>query len=326
MKVVGKYNNVSDVVKPTPLEKGQKASYRLLNGRLDYARKDDNGKPIMTYGKAIRIPTSDRIWDPGLKAFVDIGVVQEFKNDIVTRTKAYYATPGGDYINNGIFELSGSSNSDVEFYEFFEMSNFNKSFKYRDESIEPLYERIDEEAENKVRFKKLTQKTEALITCSQMSVEELRQFAAQMNWDERAEPSVLKLMVGEFAESDPAGFLKVLGDEHFSLRAVVKQATTKEIIGYDPVQHRIIWHGTDQTIAKLDRVDGKNYVDIFAEWLATAANGSSVKSAIEKKLRGSKKQDAQESEDGDDASDVKQKEVKKASQKQKSDNNPESDK
>lgn len=294
MKVVGKFNDVSAEIKPKPLKRGEVAMYRLLNGRLDYARRDENGKPVMTYGKSIRIPTLDRIWDPGKKEFVDIGVVHEFTNNVVTRTKAFYATPGGDYINNGIFQFSGDSNSDAEFYEFFEMSNFNKSFKHRDISVEPMFERVDTNKENEQRLNQVTSRTEALIAFSNMSVAELRDFAAQMNWDELAEPSVLKVQVGTFADSDPVNFLKILNDEQFALRALVKNALTKSVVGYDPVQHRIIWANTDQTIAKLDRVDGKNHVDIFAEWLATSSNGSAVKSSIEKKVRGVRKEEIAE--------------------------------
>lgn len=300
MKVVGKFNDVSPEIKPAPLKRGEVAMYRLLNGKLDYARRDESGKPVMTYGKSIRIPTLDRIFDPGKNEFVDIGVVQEFTNNIVTRTKAYYATTGGDYINNGIFQFSGDSNSDVEFYEFFEMSNLNKSFKHRDTSIEPVFERVDTDKENKEKLNKVTARTEALIAFSNMSVAELRDFSAQMNWDELSEPLVLKTQVGSFADSDPENFLKILNDDQFALRALVKSALTKSVIGYDPVQHRIIWANTDQTVAKLDRVDGKNHVDVFAEWLATSSNGSSVKSSIEKKVRGVRKEEiAEKNSDGE---------------------------
>lgn len=298
MKIVGDFNNVSNELKPVPLKRGGVATYRLLTGRVDPSRKDDLGRPVISFGKAVRIPTSDRIWDPFKNAFVDIGVVKEFTANNVTRTKAFYVTNGGDYENNGIFQLSGNSNDDSEVYEFLEISNYNASFEHRDPSVEPLFERVDFSKENNKKVILITKKADALMRATHMSLTEMRDFCAQMNWNETAEENEVRSKVLTFAEQYPEKFVELLSDVQANTRSLVKQATTKGVVQYDPAQHRYVWGKTEQTIAQLDRIDGKTHLEIFADWLINAKNGSSIKTKIEQQLRGLRKTELGAIKDG----------------------------
>lgn len=294
MKVVKDFNNISEELKPRPLGRDEVVIYRMLTGRPDPSRKDDKGNVIISYGKSVRIPTKDRIWDPYWKdssgkkigRFVDIGVVQEFTGDNVTKTVPFYATNGGDFINDGLIRLSGSNNRDAEIYEFFEISNYNKSFPYRSEDVEPIFERLDLEAENQRAIKVISKKADALTLAINMTLTEMREFCAQMNWNEIAEESVIKTQLLQFAESNPAKFLELYNDPMFSNKSTVKRAITADIIRYDPAQHRIVWGNTEQTIAILDRIDGKNHVELFADWLHNHKNGHDVRMKLESMLRG----------------------------------------
>lgn len=290
MKVIGNFNNISKELKPKPLKRGEVAQYRLLTGRLDPGRLDENGKPTMQYGKAIQIPTRDNIYDPYKQEFVDIGVVDEFKNNEVLTVKTFMATAGGDFIFDGVITLSGDSNADVEFYEFFEITNLNKSFEHRDPSITPMIERIDLGKDDEKKIKVVSVLADALVKATTMNLSDMRDFAAQMNWNEIAEANTIKAQVLDFAEKNPQKFLDLIGDAQSGTRSLIKQAITKGIINYDSAQHRIVWGKTDQTIAILDRIDGKNHVEIFADWLIHAKNGSSVKTKIEQQVRGTRKE------------------------------------
>ncbi len=298
MKIVGEFNNVSEQLKPQPLKRGEVATYRLLNGKLDPSRKDDLGRSVVSYPKSIRIPTLDRIWDEGKRAYVDIGVVQEFKGDNVTRTKAFYVSNGGDFENNGIFQLSGNSNEESELYEFFEISNYNASFEFRDSSVEPMFERVDFSKENKFKVKKIEVKADALTRVMRMTLPEMREFSAQMGWNEIAHEDEIRAKVFSFAEKHPEEFIKQFDDVDGATRSTIKQAITEGIIQYDASEHRYVWGKTEQTIAKLDRIDGKGHIEIFADWLLNAKNGSSIRNKIEQSVRGARKAKVGAAKDG----------------------------
>jgi hypothetical protein len=69
-------------------------------------------------------------------------------------------------------------------------------------------------------------------------------------------------------------------DKGRDVKAIIKQAITAGVIKYDVAQHRITLNG--QTLIKLERVEGVDYLVQAADWMATAKNGEKTLATIKK--------------------------------------------
>lgn len=287
MRPVGEFNNLSKETKEKikPLLRGYKVSYRLIN------HVDDLVSGQKRFGAATTIPTRDSINDNG--RVVDIGVPRIVENGVVKKVKKFRVSAVGEnLIHNGVFELSGSNAEHVEFYEYFEVCNYNKSNPDRDESVLPIFERIDDDKEADVRSAEIDALTKALILVSQMSNAEIRDFARVRNWNLKESISVLKSRVKTFAKDEPETFVAMVDDPENKTKIVIKQALDAGIIIYQPAEHKMLW-ADGNTIAKLDRAEvGEDpALDCFYRWTREKSNGENILKSI--KLQLSKLQKAE---------------------------------
>lgn len=282
MRVVGNFNAVSAETKAKikPLKPGESANYRLLTGAVDIV----NGET--RFGSQYTIVCRDTIWDEGAQNLVDIGVPKEVKDGEVLRAKKFYIAPTGDNIlHNGVFTLQGGNLEHKEFYEFFELCNYNKSNPTRDESIRPIFERIDEVAEAEQDEQALDTLTKALILASKMSLPDLKAFAAGKNWPSREHPAILRSKVKKFARENPDDFLAAQDDPESGVKVLIKQALDAGIISYQPHEHKMVWKD-GKTLALLDKPeDGENEVELFTAWLKASKNGDNIQKSISNKLK-----------------------------------------
>jgi hypothetical protein len=280
MQVVGKINQVDEKSLPKPLGIGETVVYQLLGGVENPDPDARKAIPVL-YPVIVTIPSKDRIKDKTTGKVVDIGVIENYninaagQPEIKYKKLAVFAKA-----NNGLFFCTGGNLSEEEQYEYYELSNYNESNPDRDTSIEPKFKRVDEVKDSKQRNKSRNSLLEALKYFDGMTLGEMKELAASLNWNENMPPDILKDKIGEFAMNKPEDFKKAVMDKGRDVKAIIKQAITAGVIKYDVAQHRITLNG--QTLIKLERVEGVDYLVQAADWMATAKNGEKTLATIKK--------------------------------------------
>lgn len=298
MKIVGDYNNVSEELKPKKLEKGQVVTYRLLTGVPNPHPESKKERPVL-FGEAVTLKTRSKFFDPHLNKTVECVLIDESKRVEKGQPPKSKKVSIQAQQNNGLFSFTGGNIEQEEIYEILELSNENASFKYRDESVVPKFERVDPRREERAKAKKIDALTEALQYCKNMGPAEVREFAASMGWDETVELESLEAQVKGYAFDHPNEFVKLAGSQDTKDKALLKTAISKGIISYDSVAHKIVWAESNTTVATLERVEGKSYLDLFDEWIKTSNNGQNILKSLRKKINDSIKAASEGTKDGE---------------------------
>lgn len=281
MRVVGKFNDVSETVKKriSPLKRGETATYRLLDGRTDVVDGE------VKFGSMDEIVCRDLIYDDEKGQPVEIGVPGKIVDGEVKRAKKIQFQPGKFMVDVDQFTLVGGNIEHGEFYEFLEISNINKSNPHRDETVTAKVERVDAVAEAAVEESFVDTLTKALTEVATLNAAAIRSFAAGRNWNLSVKPEVLRAQVKKYAAEFPADFLAALDDKDGSLKSTLKQALDAGIIQYVPHENKIAWaDGT--TVAKLDKPqEGESEIELFSAWLKTTKNGDNIVKSIQNKVK-----------------------------------------
>ena len=282
-------NIVSDTVKSylnsIQLKPGQMVKYRLLNGtpNIDPQRKKGDD---MLYPSCVAISLQEKIKDPegGIK---QVGLVKAFDDNERPIFVDFILTPQkGD---GGFFFLSGDRVADIEMYDIIELKNNNKSNPYRDISVTPIFERVNEAAESKVRSKKRNYLFDSLDAIRHWTPEEMRFAGASNGLSSALEIDVLKDKLEEIAERDPETFYKSIESEDNKLKAIIKLATEAGFISFNAHEYKWI-DKNGETVALLDRREGENEVTGLLQFLKTSVNGPAIQGKLEKLLKSKKPQ------------------------------------
>jgi hypothetical protein len=279
MKVVGEVNNVHKNTKPPKLKPGEVVVYRILCGTVN-PDNETRDKVPMQYPETWPIPNKDRIWDENKQDYVDIGVVDRVVTIGGVSTPKYKKLTSRPKESHGLIHCNGGIIEQEEMYEFFELTDHNISKEGRDESKTAVIERIDVVKQSKKEVKEIDSLLEALKFYSGMTPGEMKDFASSLNWSTEIPPDVLKKQVGQFAKNDPEGFKKAWMSKDRDVKAIINQAITADVIRYDTAQHRITLNG--QTLIKLDRVEGVDYLTQAADWVNSHKNGDKTLATIKK--------------------------------------------
>jgi len=280
-------NNVSDTVKKyldsIKLKPGQIVKYRLLNGtpNIDPQRKKGDD---MIYPSCIAIGLQEKVKDPegGIK---QVGVVKTFDDKKQPVFAAFILTPQkGD---GGFFFLSGDKIADIEMYDVLELKNNNKSNPYRDTSVIPVFERVNEAAESKIKSKKRNYLFDSLDAIRHWTPDEMRFAGASNGLSSSLEPDVLKDKLEEIAEKDPETFYKSIESEDNKVKAVIKLSTEAGIISFNAHEYKWVYP-SGETVALLNRREGENEVTGLTEFLKTSVNGPKIQGQLEKLLKANK--------------------------------------
>lgn len=282
MRVVGEFNKISDELKAKikPLAAGQFAEYQLLE-------KVTTTDPVSNK-REVRYPhrqwyAHDTIFDAGKGTTVEIGVIAaggiDHKNNVVTLTEKFEF----DRPRDGILVLDGNITLHRELHEFLQLCNHTKDGvlgEDRDRDKEEYYILIDRTKEAKNKNKAFDTKADALIYVRNMDAEDMRNFAAAMNWDYKGDLEEIASQIREFADKDPISFTRAAEDPKTKKKAIIRKAIGI-MITEDLTNHRILWrNGT--VLATLERKPGQNILDAFAEWLDTVANGDKILDQLRK--------------------------------------------
>lgn len=284
MRVIGDFNKISNELKKRIPEFKSKVIFELLGGDKD----PETGERY--FGGAISIPARDRILDGN--TMVEIGiprVVEDGRVKKVMSTDDYdpRIIPFGENGRIGLrFELNPSIPHHHEWYEFFMLCNWNQSSvnPKADKSVKKMFKVIDALAEAKAYNREVDVLADAIFKSRNMSLEECRLFCASMNWKYNDDEALVFQRVRSYAKQNPEEFMQRVKDEATSEKAEFRKAIDKGIISYDKMSHSVKWSETGTVVAKLDRVDGEDWLDTFQRHLRSVKNGEDITNQIRKRL------------------------------------------
>lgn len=278
MQVVGSFNNLSAEAKKEvrSLEPKQEAIFEFIDGEFN---STDPSRKL--FGGARSYSLRDKYYDNGSKTWVEIGVPRtiDLKNNVVLKVRKLSFTGGGE--NGQVsprFSLNGSNPEQAMIYQFLSIAPSFKS----------IVREVDRTGEAKTTNKKAKILKEALFNADNLGIKDIRMLCAARNINtEGVEDEVLRSYISDLAMTQPEEFMKLVGDESSTFRAYVKIAQETGIITYDIATHSVKWPD-GSTVAELDRIEGKQWNELFANWTASHKNGGSVyaklKTEVDKRM------------------------------------------
>jgi hypothetical protein len=294
MEQIGKFNNLSKELrdKLPVLEDGQIVTYELLEFDVDHITKRK------LFGGSKTLPGRDRIRDG--KNIIDVGVPRLVEGDVVKKCEKFKLANLEGQIVGGRFDLNGSNVEHVLWHQFFSICNFNESNPNASSDVKKRIRVIDPEVEAGELNRTRTILLDALKKVDLMDNQEVEMFAASRNWDIDLAPKALKEKVGQYAIQNPVEFMKIMKDETTKDLADLGLAYKYGILHYDPAKHQAIWADNKQVLATLDRIEGKEHIEILNDHLSSLKNGSEVRSTIRKKIQAAHKKRKQGNKNTDD--------------------------
>ncbi len=232
-------------------------------------------------------PTTYSVLDPGDGAYKDVGMTSDkIRNTTSEVQELHFRRIEVVERDRGIITLDLTSQRDVEAFEYIEMHPKLEGGMFRDKNYPAMVARIDDLKEAKTKLKARELRVTALMVASKMAEQEVRDFAAAMNWNEFQDLDILREKLTALAESDPEFFKKFVDDPQMESKAVVKRALDSNTIAWIPVENKFVWGTNGATIAMLDRIENGNYIDQMADWFMSHKNGQEVYKKIKSAISG----------------------------------------
>jgi len=188
--------------------------------------------------------------------------------------------------DEGILTLDMSVPEHVEVFEYLELHPKNENGFFRDKNIPAMFCRTDELKEAKQRLRTKELRGQAMVVATRMNEQEVRNFAAAMNWNELEDHEILKDRMIEIADKDPEFFRKFVDDPANEYRATVRRAIDANIISWIPLESKFTWTSNGSVIAVLDRQGAAKFLEGMAEWLITSKNGPETYKKLKTLLSG----------------------------------------
>lgn len=278
LEAIGKFNRLSPDLRKEIETKGDKAG-RYVKYRFDIARLNPDGQQT-TGGQYIYpllytlTPVTFEIIDPYDKGRKRIGLVRDLKEHGASEDSFHRISIKEGW--QGIYTIDMEKPHDRDVFAFLELHPKMQNGRFRDFNAPGIVTRIDEVAEATTLSRLRNVKVEAMFVASSFNAQQVRDFAAAMNWNESDDLVILKNRIEAIAESDPVFFKEFIDSKNIEYRAVLKRAMDKNIIAYLPVESKFVWVSNGQPIAVLERVEGGKYLDRMCDWVLTSKNGMEV--------------------------------------------------
>lgn len=151
---------------------------------------------------------------------------------------------------------------------------------FLDKTKRQMFSRIDEGKAATEERAARSARNKATRVAEEMTEKEVRDFADAMTWDSSQEENVLRNEVELLAETSPEFFNDLVESALLKYQSIIKKATDKGIIAFDPAEMKYTWASNSQVIAVLSPAGDKNEVQKFAEFLH--AGGKSATEAYKK--------------------------------------------
>lgn len=234
LRKVGRFNDIPDDVKIKPLAKGEVASYRYLFGYTDpISKKNFMGGPrtLPSFSQFIH---DGKVVEVGMVGGVD--AQGNPRRETITRKTLNMGEDAG----RTRLDLSGNNAGDTTVYDFLETASFVKGntidkLGLRDETVEPILERIDWEGEAQTKLDAADQRRAAIAKAYALEGEDLRVHAIVRGIDvsEGRSDRQIKADVMEDAEANPEAFLESTAKKHTETMALLANARRLGIVDVD---------------------------------------------------------------------------------------------
>lgn len=180
----------------------------------------------------------------------------------------------------GLLKLDMENMEDQDTYMYLEMHPKLEGGQFRDSNEMAIYRHVDDVKEAKTALTTRENRANAMFVVTQMSLEQIQDFACAMSWSEHEDISILRNKVMELADNDPEWFKNFIDNKSIEYRAVIKRAMDNNIITWQPVENKFVWSGNSQVIAILDRCEDGKVLERMSDWIATSKNGQDVLSKL----------------------------------------------
>lgn len=290
LRSIDNFNNVSPQLRKT-LTDLRASVGRRVKYKFYIAQKNPDGTriaaPEFIYPALFSLtPTTYKIMDPGDQLFKDIGMTTgkvRYDNDYEELHFRRVAIPERD---GGMRTLDLEKQEDIEEFEYLEMHPRLEGGLFRDKERPAMFVRVDDLKEAKTKLKGRELRVTALAVSMKMGEQEVRDFAAAMNWNELQDLDILRDKLTALAESDPEFFRKFVDDPKMESKAVVRRAVDANVINWIPVENKFVWSTNGTTIAVLDRSESGEYIEQMADWFMSHKNGMETYKKIKSMLSG----------------------------------------
>lgn len=279
-----KDNNVNQIGKTTidflnkyKLQKGTTVTFRLLTKKPNSDPKTRTAKPFIYPNISLRT----QFWiDDKENGPVEIAAVQSVNRDNTFRIKKY-AVDGVE--SDGLFILYGDVVEDQKIFPYLMLSPQNKTSLFAKED-EAIFEVVDAKSDAKKSINRVGMLQKCLTFNSSLEHEELVLYNTAFGGNVNDDVEIMLDRLNMLAMKDPADYYKKVDAPTLKATATIKQATDLNFIQYDAQTHSYSWVGGDK-IASLDRIDNKQPIELFSEWLITSPTGDKVQKMIVAKMK-----------------------------------------
>lgn len=169
--------------------------------------------------------------------------------------------------DRGVLNLKKDDREAFDTFCYLELHPANTTGKYRDNQIPALFKFVDESKEAKSSGMRRNLKADAMFVAANMKIQEMKDFAVAMDWDETMDEDILFDKIGEIAENDPTQFKVLIESSSMEYKATVKRAEVHQIIEWDSQGYKYVWATTKETIIAFGRQENMDRLEKMAEWL-----------------------------------------------------------
>jgi hypothetical protein len=253
--------------------------------------KDDTVVTIRLYGMRVEggimqvptvlaIPTQDRIYDKFKKDYVSIANIAEVNPDNSISFRSIQLTAN----EAGMRTYQCKNPSEREELEYLLLSNFNGDKEGRDDTKTIYFTVYNPGAEKKSAMKGKFDLADAIVKVRDMTVGEVKAYAASRGWDLKQNVETLRADVMNIAERSPRLFLSSIDPEALHINAVVRKAEVDGLITFSVPANGWEWTANGDMIKSFPRSPEFDRYLAFNEWMIEDDNAHPVFETLEKSV------------------------------------------